>query len=359
MANTESNNNYETIRAIGDLSGNGIFVYDLHRKKFHFFNRPFAEHLGLRPEQLHDDPSVVIRQLPEADKKYIEERFASLLKVGVVEDMQFNLRLDSRVSTLVCDAYVERERNVVVGLVRETSAGRAHEDYLIDFGARKDALLDMVAQNLSTPLNLSKFTIDLIDRAVKEKKYHKLNAHVKLIREVTSECIRIIDRFLQEEHLESRDVAVKKYRFDVMSKIAVVLERLREPNPDKHFTVKASAESVYINSDALKFFQIIHNVYSNSIKFTRPNGRIDTTVTEKEDIVEITIADDGIGIPDDIKPFIFDRKTRAARPGLKGEISNGIGLYSVSTLIGMLKGKVSFESKENKGTSFTLSFPKD
>jgi two-component system sensor histidine kinase VicK len=75
--------------------------------------------------------------------------------------------------------------------------------------------------------------------------------------------------------------------------------------------------------------------------------------------VEIVIKDDGVGIPEKLQPYIFEKQTRAGRPGLKGEVSNGIGLYVSKKLTKLLGGKISFESKENKGTTFKLEFPKE
>ena len=83
------------------------------------------------------------------------------------------------------------------------------------------------------------------------------------------------------------------------------------------------------------------------------------TVREEKSKVQVIVEDDGVGIPDDIKPYVFDKKTRAARPGLKGEISNGIGLYVVKQLVQQLNGTISFISKENEGTRFTLELPRD
>ena len=246
----------------------------------------------------------------------------------------------------------------MVGFVKDISKPKEHEEYLINYGARKDTLLDMVSQNLSTPLNLSIFTIDLIEKAVREKKYHKLDAHLSLMRETTSESIQMIDKFLQQEHLESPKIHAKTNRFDVIGKLVIILEKLKEAHPDKQFRLKTEEKHMFINADELKFFQIAHNVLSNSVKFTKKNGVIETTVKGYAKKIDITIKDDGIGIPEELKPFVFEKQSRASRPGLNGEISNGIGLYIVKKLTTMLGGTVTFESKENKGTKFVLEFPR-
>ena len=141
----------------------------------------------------------------------------------------------------------------------------------------------MVSQNLTTPLNLSRFTLDLIEKAVQEKKYNKLDAHIKIMREVTSECIRIIDKFLQEEHLESPNVKAKVNRFDAIAKIRIVSEKLKEANPDKHFRITAESKHVFINADATKFFSD-HSQHSLQLGKVHKTGRADRSDCSRGEI---------------------------------------------------------------------------
>lgn len=359
MAVENNDLSFVEIKRIGKLTSDGVFIYNISNKRFTYLNPAFINIVEINKKLLMEEPGIIAHSLPEADSEYLLSRYSEVLDKGRVEDVQIRLRQSNAEKILSCNAYLSSEYDHIVGFLSDITKPRQHEDYLVNFGARKDVLLDMVSQNLSTPLNLSKFTVDLIEKAVHEKKYNKLNAHIQLMREVTTECIRIIDKFLQEEHLESPKVDTKVNRFDVIEKVMVLLDKLKEANPDKNFTLKAEMKHLFINADMTKFFQIVHNVISNSIKFTQPNGHIEVTVRESKAMVQLIIIDDGIGIPDDIKPFIFEKKSRAARPGLKGEISNGIGLYVVKELTELLNGKVSFESKENKGTRFTVDLPKD
>ena len=96
-----------------------------------------------------------------------------------------------------------------------------------------------------------------------------------------------------------------------------------------------------------------------ALKFTPANGLIEVTVRQDKQKVKITVQDDGIGIPEALQPHIFQKESKAARPGLRGEVSNGIGLYVVKKLTDLMKGKIWFESKENHGTRFILELPKN
>lgn len=349
---------FQDIKRIGKLSRDGVFIYNISDKRFLYLNSAIVKILEINKKLLTDDPDLLLHFIPEEDKDYIRMQYTELLEKESLQDVQIRIRQNKTTKALSCNCFLCADGSVMIGFVKDISKPKEHEEYLINYGARKDTILDMVAQNLSAPLNLSVFTIDLIEKAVKEKKYYKLEAHLSLMREITSESIRIIDNFLQQEHLESPKIHTKTNRFDAIGKLVIILERLKEAHPDKQFRLKTEEKHMFINADELKFFQIAHNVLSNSVKFTRKNGVIETTVKAYAKKIEITIKDDGIGIPDELKPFVFEKKSRAGRPGLNGEISNGIGLYIVKKLTTMLGGTVTFESKENKGTKFVLEFPR-
>ena len=358
MATETKDSSFQEIKRLGKLSNDGVFIFNVAEKRFVFLNPHMGRILEIDKKLLTDESEVVLHSIPAEELEYLQLRFMELHDLGAVEDVQFRVVQNNVQKFLACSAYLASDKRSVVGFLKDVTTAKQHEEYLVNYGARKDALLDMVAQNLTTPLNLSMFTVDLIEKAIKEKKYHKLNTHIQLMREVTTESIRVIDKFLQEEHLASPKLDPKKSRFDVISKIVIVLEKLRETTPDRQFKVDAHLKHLFIEADELKFFQIIHNLLSNSIKFTKPHGVIEVVVRDYKTKVELIFKDHGIGIPDDLKPFIFEKKTRAARPGLNGEISNGIGLYVVKQLTEMLNGKIRFESEQNKGTRFFLELPR-
>lgn len=357
MAQEDKDVVFADTKRIGKLSHDGVFIYSISENRFTFLNAAIIKILEINKKLLAEEPALLLHVIPEEDHEYVSFLFKELLLKESLQGREIRIAQNKVEKTLSCDCFICADGSTVVGFVKDVSKQKKHEEYLINYGARKDAILDMVSQNLSTPLNLSKFTVELIEKALKEKKYHKLDAHLKLIRETTSESIRIIDDFLQEEHLDSPNVPAKATRFDVIEKIMIVLEKMKETHPDKQFRLKSEAKHLLMNADDLKFFQIIHNLLSNSVKFTKHNGVIETIVKASKDKVEIVIKDDGIGIPYSLQPFLFERQSRASRKGLNGEVSNGIGLYIVKKLMTMMGGTVSFESAENRGTKFILEFP--
>jgi two-component system sensor histidine kinase VicK len=151
----------------------------------------------------------------------------------------------------------------------------------------------------------------------------------------------------------------KKNLFDVIAKVKIVIERLKPFNRDKEFKIVTNTNELMVNTDDVKFFQIVHNLLSNAVKFTPSHGHITVQIKKYESFFEVSVADTGIGIPEHLQPYIFHKNTLAARVGLKGEKSIGMGLYVVRKLIEKMLGQVSFKSRENAGTTFLVRLPRE
>src|SRR5206468_1907545 len=132
-----------------------------------------------------------------------------------------------------------------------------------------------------------------------------------------------------------------------------------ESNLAKTFIINSSVEKLFMHLDSLKFMQVINNLISNAIKFTPDNGVIEIEIQDLNQHALIVVRDNGIGIPADMHPYLFDKFTRARRAGLRGEEPVGLGMSIIKTIVELHKGKIWFTSKENEGSSFYIEMPKD
>ena len=350
---------FKEIEHIGEVSHDGVFIYHVEQRRFLFVNKSMVNIVEIGRKILMEEPELILKSLAEEDQDYLLTRFTELFEKGAVENVQIRVHENKTQKILSFSGYLSANKSCVIGFVKDISKPKQHEDYLLAFGARKDTVLDAVAQNLIAPLNLSNFTVDFIEKAVKEKKFGRLESHLTIMREVTAECIEIIGGLMKEEHLESPAIHTKSNRFDLIEKLMVVVQQIKESNTDRRFKVRTDVKHLFINGDDLKFFQIVQNILSNAIKFSRPHGVIETVVKNGKTCVQVIIKDNGIGIPKELHQFIFQKNTRAARPGLNGEKSNGIGLYVCHKLARLLGGNLSFESAEGEGATFILELPKE
>ncbi|HWK59478.1 MAG TPA: ATP-binding protein [Parapedobacter sp.] len=113
-----------------------------------------------------------------------------------------------------------------------------------------------------------------------------------------------------------------------------------------------------VRVDRHKLKRAIHNMLSNSIKFSHPGGTITlSTRAAPGDRVFLVVRDTGIGIPEHMRERIFDKFTKARRPGTAGEPTTGLGLYLTKTIIELHGGTIEMESDGKTGTSFIVSLP--
>ncbi len=106
-----------------------------------------------------------------------------------------------------------------------------------------------------------------------------------------------------------------------------------------------------------KMSRVIDNLVNNALKFTSKGGAVDVKIMNHEDELLITISDTGVGIPDKLKPNIFDAFSDSGRPGTLKEKSNGLGLSITKNIVEQHEGRIWFESQEGKGSSFFLRLP--
>lgn len=109
--------------------------------------------------------------------------------------------------------------------------------------------------------------------------------------------------------------------------------------------------------DKEKFRVVFQNLLENAIKYSNDNGRIFITTKQKDDFMQISIKDTGIGISEEGKEKIFGKFYRDPNAQKKEAIGSGIGLFTVKKIIEDHKGKIWFESKEDEGTTFFFTIP--
>lgn len=344
------------IKDIGRLSPDGIAVFSLSEGRIEYCNRSLLKILGIGKEEV-TDVSALRRTVLDEDK-FVEDQLQALKENSSIFNVE--LRIGPSGDRYVsCDAYYISHGDLVIATVKDITKSKQHQDYISDFGARKDVILDMVAHNLSGPLNTTANLLDRVDQMARVQQYKQIGNSTRLIRENTQRCIEIINSFLKEEHLTSKNIHVASTRFDVLAKVRLVVDSFKEFAKEKQIEIIAEPKEVMITGDDVKLFQVVHNLLSNAAKFSEAGGNISVEVVELKDTIRILVRDDGIGIPDYLHPHLFKLNTPAARPGLKGEKSIGMGLYIVKKLVELMKGRVSFESVEDEGSTFTIELPKE
>jgi signal transduction histidine kinase len=220
--------------------------------------------------------------------------------------------------------------------------------------ARRNDQLEFVNSLLRHDIQNSMTIIRARGRALSESLSETEADYAETIVDQSDDVIDLIDRFraLLDALADDGDPT-----FEAVSLSSVLREKvetLRRTYPDATFTVTVPDAVEVVADDMLE--NVLGNVLGNAVEHNdSDNPTVEVSVTEREQIVVVQVADDGPGIPDEQKETIFRRGNR----GLKeADIGSGFGLFFVDTMMERYGGHVAVTDNEPSGAVFELRFPK-
>jgi two-component system, OmpR family, heavy metal sensor histidine kinase CusS len=149
---------------------------------------------------------------------------------------------------------------------------------------------------------------------------------------------------------------LQKSWFRVADELAQLLSYHELQATESEVTLSFSGDA-RLFADSTLFRRAISNVVSNALKHTPPDGKVTVEVAALHDTVKILIKDDGVGIPPEHLPRLFDRFYRVDASRAAAVAGTGLGLAIVKSIVDLHGGSVTIESELGKGTLVTLVFP--
>jgi len=170
---------------------------------------------------------------------------------------------------------------------------------------------------------------------------------------------QMLDEMLEITTLEGREVELH-YEPTYITQIAREVVAEFEPRA-QIYGVKIApvqgAELTRVECDPERIRRVIANFTSNAIKYNKPGGMVKITVTRAAETVKVSVADTGMGIPEEDHGKVFQRFYRAAEVRQKGIVGTGLGLAIARSIVDMHGGSIGFESRPGDGTTFYFSLP--
>ncbi|MBE9465090.1 ATP-binding protein [Dyadobacter subterraneus] len=219
----------------------------------------------------------------------------------------------------------------------------------------KDRILKVVAHDLRNPLGAISSIASLLLEEVNFSEEHMEFA--KLMKTSSLQSIEMINDLLAA-NFNYRPEEMKKDVVDMQTLLRDCIEQLKfkADEKDQKVNLEIGADIVVL-ADKEKIWRVLSNLIVNAIKFSPPGSVINVKLSDKDQKMELSVEDHGIGIPDELKGKIFDAFTDAKRKGTSGEQPFGLGLSISKQIVEAHGGKIWFESDVNKGTTFYLELP--
>jgi signal transduction histidine kinase len=170
---------------------------------------------------------------------------------------------------------------------------------------------------------------------------------------------RLIDDLSTLARLEQAEFSLREETVDVGAHVAEVVEGFARRADELGVKLEVVAEpGVLIDTDPDRLGQIAQNLVENALRHTPEAGTVTVSVRTGDDDVQIEVADSGTGIGEDDLPHVFDRHFVGRQRSVHKE-GTGLGLSIVKGLVDRMQGSVSAASRPGKGTTITVSLPRE
>ena len=255
-------------------------------------------------------------------------------------------------------ALIRRESGFISGLVavlHDTTEQEKEE-------RERRLFVSNVSHELRTPLTSVKSYLEALDEGALTEPIAP--DFIKVSLDETNRMMRMVTDLL---HLSRIDNATSHLDVEMINFTAFItfilnrFDKMRGPDGEKKYELVRDypITSVWIEIDTDKMTQVIDNILNNAIKYSPDGGKITVTMKTTDDQMILSISDQGLGIPKQDLPRIFDRFYRVDRARSRAQGGTGLGLAIAKEIIKQHKGFIWAKSEYGKGSTFTIVLPYD
>lgn len=355
---------------------NEIYIFDSETYKFLNVNRGAQLNLGYNIEELHgmsvldikpkltiESLSRLLRPLTQNKKDKIEFETVHRRKDGTDYPVEVHLqlsRLDKKqvAVAIVLDiterkSYTEQLEHTVEERTLQLSEALKKEKGLNEL---KTKFLSLVSHEFKTPLTSILTSITLLAKYTEANQQEKRDKHIETIKSKVKYLDNILSDFLSIERLETGQVRYNPTTFPISKLINEVVYNANSLLKEgQRIIYPQDIDEISVTFDEKILALSLSNLLHNAIKYSPENSQVQLSVAQTEDFLNIHVRDMGIGIPIDEQPYIFDRYFRASNVLITQ--GTGIGLNIVRQHMSNLGVKLSFESVEGQGSTFSIQIP--
>ena len=345
-----------------EASAHVQFVYDLAAGQAVFVNEAYRHVLQGNPDEVNGELPALLARLHPDDRPRLAEYWTRWCQGAMPDEVEFRLRLPNAPDQWFClTPYQEQAADGgvwLVGSLRDISVTKRYQANSDLFNSRKNATLEILSHDLSGAFIMVQQIAGFLQEEVQAPANAEVTSMLRTLETTSRDSVKMIRDFINLEFLTSANSDLKRDRVDVGAVLREPLDQLKSSSGlAHHFTFTLPTAPLYANLDVNKFTQVLLNLVSNALKFTPDAGHVSVTVEPGPGSVRIHVRDDGVGIPLDLQPVLFEPFTKARRTGLRGEPSTGLGLVLCKTIVEWHRGTLAMDSREGEGTVFTIEIP--
>jgi PAS domain S-box-containing protein len=222
----------------------------------------------------------------------------------------------------------------------------------------RDQFLQVASHELKTPLTALLGNAQLFERRTSRDGTlsERDRRAVRTIADQAARLDQMISALLDITRFDAGQVTLNRERIDLAALLRRVIDDLR-PALMRHAIDLTGVASLPVEGDPMRLEQVFRNLLSNAVKYSPAGGRVSVRLDARDSSATVEVADEGVGIPPDALPHLFDRFFRVDSAATQRIDGTGLGLYVVREIVALHGGDVTATSEVGVGSVFTVSLP--
>ncbi|HBI37056.1 MAG TPA: hypothetical protein DDY71_05375 [Spirochaetia bacterium] len=225
---------------------------------------------------------------------------------------------------------------------------------------KKENVLHIVAHDLRNSLGAGIGSITLVNMALEKNDIYDAKQSLQLLKNSYDDTVSIVNDMLDAGAVKNDSETMCITSTDIALLLQNIVDQYKPMATNKNISISIHFEDddLCAEVDEGKIKRVFGNLITNAIKFTHSGGFLVIYVRSENKKIIVSIKDNGIGIPDELKQILFTKYSKARRKGTGGERTTGLGMYIIKNLLDMHRASIHVISKENSGTEFLIEIPK-
>ncbi|MBO3445653.1 PAS domain-containing sensor histidine kinase [Clostridium sp. CCUG 7971] len=364
----ESETQKKMIELIGDNIPDHIFFKD-SEGVFRYCNDAFAKSNGVSKDEIigKNDFNLdsvrkfcALKYVKEDEKVYKSKEGIIVEAQETGDDGRKIYRETIKVPFVDSNGFV----GGILGISRDISHRKEAE---MEFERLRMEFFANLSHEFRTPLNLIFSSVQLLNMKLSKcdicnsckfsnKEYGK---YIDIINRNGFRLLKLVNNLIDITKLDGGTLEYNPVNYDIVKFIENIVDLssdfANENGIEMIFDTSIEEKIIAFNLEQME--RIILNLISNSIKFNKPDGKIEVSIDCNDEFVEIQVKDNGIGIPEDEFSEVFEKFNQVNNRMTKVSEGSGIGLSLVKSLVELHNGSISIESELNKYTKFIIKIP--
>jgi len=225
----------------------------------------------------------------------------------------------------------------------------------------KDEFISLVSHQLRTPLTAIRVYSEMLTDGIYGEVAKGQVVPIHQITEASVRLIKLVDNILNISRIETGHVVSKPAPIDVQAFLRQSIEEVQPLADEKDVKITFKPQSKKLRAvqlDPTIFGQVVHNLLTNAVRYTRQGeGVIKVSFEKNSKGYLLSVEDNGIGIPEEAQSQIFNRFFRANNATDASENGTGLGLYLIKLMTESTNCKIWFHSIEDHGSTFYVQIP--